>query len=425
MARLHEFEAKVLFGEAGIPLPKGKVAASPAQVAAAAVEIGFPVAVKAQVQVGKRGKAGGIRFAANLAETEAAARALLGASIHGHRVERVLVEKKLDIEREHYLGILSNPMTRTPTLVFAASGGVDVEAAAAAGGVGVATLDIDMLDGLRPYMALDILRKAGVSGPAMMPLAQMATRLYEVYRRYDCTLAEINPVAVTAAGVVAADARINLDDDALFRHPELGIERSEEVGDRQPTAIERIAGKIDEHDHRGSAHFVQIDPDGSLARAQGKISIGFDGVGTGVSLATLDELVPLGFLPKNFCDTSGNPTASKLYRITRVILSQPEIEGYVFVSCLSSQQLDNTARGIVKAFLEIWRATGGQPNIPCVLCFRGAWDETALAMFERHGIATGRWVRLLGRDATERDVAHAFRDLHAEWRRAGGGRAVA
>jgi len=135
---------------------------------------------------------------------------------------------------------------------------------------------------------------------------------------------------------------------------------------------------------------------------------------TGVSLTTLDELVPLGFLPKNFCDTSGNPTASKLYRITRVILAQPDIEGYVFISCLSSQQLDNTARGIVKAFKEVF--PGGQPNIPCVLCFRGAWDETALALFDEHGIADSPWVRLMGRDTTEREVASAFRDLHARWR---------
>jgi succinyl-CoA synthetase beta subunit len=415
MARLHEFEAKALFAEAGIPTPPGKIVASAVEASAAGDEIGYPVVLKAQVRAGGRGKAGGIRFADDRAAATAAAVALLGSSLHGHAVDRLLVERKLDIEREHYLGVFSNPAIRAPTLIFAEAGGVDVEEALARGD-GVATMDIDLIEGVRPYMTLDMLRKAGVKGATLMPLALIATRLFEVYRRYDCTIAEINPVALTERGAMAVDARISIDDDALFRHPELGLEASEEVGDRPPTAFERIAARIDAHDHRGSAHFVQIDPDGSLAAAEGKVSIGFDGVGTGVSLATMDELVPLGFLPMNFCDTSGNPTASKLYRITRVILSQPGIEGYVFVSCLSSQQLDNTARGIVKAFKELYRETGGQPNLPCVLCFRGAWDETALAMFEQHGIAKGRWVRLLGRDATERDVALAFRNLHAEWR---------
>ena len=116
----------------------------------------------------------------------------------------------------------------------------------------------------------------------------------------------------------------------------------------------------------------------------------------------------------NFCDTSGNPTASKLYRITKVILAQPMIEGYVFASCLSSQQLDNTARGIVKAFKEIFGMRG--PTIPCVFSFRGAWDETALAMFEEHGITSSPLVRLLGRDSTEHDIAVAFSELHQKWR---------
>ena len=165
---------------------------------------------------------------------------------------------------------------------------------------------------------------------------------------------------------------------------------------------------------------MQIDPDGSLAKAQGKISIGFDGIGTGVSMAVMDELVPLGFLPMNFCDTSGNPTGSKLYRITKAILAQPLIEGYVFASCLSSQQLDVTARGIIKAFREIFAPHGGAPTIPCVFSFRGAWDDVALELFHRHGLDAHRWVRVLRRDSTERELAQTFKDLHERWRAARG-----
>jgi succinyl-CoA synthetase beta subunit len=135
----------------------------------------------------------------------------------------------------------------------------------------------------------------------------------------------------------------------------------------------------------------------------------------------MDELVPLGFYPVNFCDTSGNPVASKLYRVTKLIFSQPGIEGYVFVSCVSSQQLDNTARGIIKALKEIYPETGGQPNIPSVFCFRGAWDEDALRLLDEHGISKGRWVRALGRDATEREAAEAFAALHGRWQQETGG----
>lgn len=415
MARLLEFEAKQLFAAAGMPVPAGDVAATPEDARRIASELGGRVAVKAQVPIGKRAAAGGIRLTDTADEAAAATEDLVGADLLGFQVERVLVEARHDISEEYYLAVFSNPTTRTPTVIFSRSGGTGVEDAAAEAN-GLATLDVDLVDGVRLYHAYDLLGRAGVSRSQLVPLAQIVVRLFETYRRYDCTLAEINPLAVTENGLLAIDARIGIDDDALFRHRDLGIEATEEVGDRLPTAFEEIAGKIDANDHRGSAHFVQIDPDGSLAREGGKVPIGFDGVGTGVSLTAMDELVPLGFLPKNFCDTSGNPTASKMYRITRIILSQPGIEGYVFVSCLSSQQLDNTARGIVKAFKEIYSETGGAPNLPCVLCFRGAWDETALQMFEDHGIAQGAWVRLLGRDATEREVALAFRDLHTEWR---------
>lgn len=411
MARLVEHEAKRLLRAVGIATPGGKVAASVNDAVTIAAGIGYPVALKAQVAIGKRGKAGAIHFAANADETKARAGALIGRTVHGRTVREILVEQRLTIEREHYLAVLSNPASKTPTVIFARRGGVDVEEAQH--GDGLATHDVDLTIGFRLHHALDLVRAAGISGRTLPQLARMACQLYDAYRRYDCTLAEINPVAMTAGGPIAADARIELDDDALSRHPELGVADTGEVGDRSRTPLETIAALIDAHDHRGSAHFVQIDPDGTLASAQGKVSIGFDGVGTGVSLAVLDELVAEGFLPKNFCDSSGNPTASKMYRITRIILSQPDIAGYVFVTPLSSQQLDNTARGIVKAFKELY--PGGQPNIPCVLCFRGAWDETALAMFEEHGIARSPLVRLLGRDTTERDVAAAFAALYREW----------
>jgi succinyl-CoA synthetase beta subunit len=138
-------------------------------------------------------------------------------------------------------------------------------------------------------------------------------------------------------------------------------------------------------------------------------------VGTGVSLTAMDELVRQGFFPANFCDTSGNPPASKLYRATRIILGQPDLGGYFFISCISSQQLDNTARGIIKGFKERYPKTGGVPDMPSLLVFRGAWEEEAIDLFRQHGIA-GPSVRILGRESSERDAVRIFGELYERFR---------
>ena len=353
-----------------------------------------------------------------------AAQRLFATPLYGWPVTELLIEAKCAIERELYVAVISDSAARAPLMIVSTSGGVEVEAAAAAGTGTTVSATVDMRRGAPVYWCLDVVRTLPLPEPVLLALARVLARLYDVYRRNDCTIAEVNPLAITERGLIALDARIAIDDDAVFRHPELELERSQEVGDREPTALELAAAKIDEHDHRGSTHFVQIDADGSLAKAQGKISIGFDGIGTGVSMAVMDELVPLGFLPMNFCDTSGNPTGSKLYRITKAILAQPLIEGYVFASCLSSQQLDVTARGIIKAFAEIFAPHGGAPTIPCVFSFRGAWDDVALDLFRRHGLDAHPWVRVLGRDSTERDLAQTFKDLHERWRAARGAATV-
>jgi succinyl-CoA synthetase beta subunit len=418
--KLLEYRGKALLRAAGIATPDGRVATTAADARRSAETIGFPVALKAQILAGKRGLGGGIAFANDAAEAEATAQRLLATPLYGWPVTELLIESKSAIERELYAAVISDTAARAPLMIVSTSGGVDVEAAAAAGTATTVSAAVDMRRGAPVYWCLDVVRTLPLPEATLVALARVLSRLYDVYRRNDCTIAEINPLAITARGLIALDARIAIDDDAVFRHPELELERSQEVGDRDATALELAASKIDENDHRGSTHFVQIDPDGSLAKAQGKISIGFDGIGTGVSMAVMDELVPLGFLPMNFCDTSGNPTGSKLYRITKAILAQPLIEGYVFASCLSSQQLDVTARGIIKAFAEIFAPHGGAPTIPCVFSFRGAWDDVALGLFHRHGLDAHPWVRVLGRDSTERDLAQTFKELHERWRAARG-----
>ncbi len=421
MARLLEYQGKELLKKSKIKVPRGEVVESMERAVAAALEIGFPVMVKAQVFRGGRGKAGGIHKAEDMTSLDKICRTLLGNEVGGLKVEKLLVEEKLDIKKEVYLAITGDPQTRKPVLIFSETGGVDIEEVARNNPEKVVSQTIDILEGLYDYQARNAIRKCpGLDGREMVKCAEAATGLFLVYRGYDCKLVEINPMVITTGGeLLAADARVDVDDDAVWRHPELGLTAAEEAGDRPSTLLEMEAGCIDEGDHRGSAHFVQIDPDGAYAEETGKISIGFNTVGTGCGLTLLDEIVPLGYYPVNFCDTSGNPTSLKMYAATRIIFSQPGINGYIFVTGVAAQLLDNTARGIIKALLELYPGTGGQPNIPCVFVFRGRSDEVALQLFEEHGISKSPMVKMMGRWATEKDAARAFDELYRKFQPVG------
>ncbi len=423
MARLYEFQGKQLLGKMKITVPTGRLADSPEEAREAAEELAQPVVLKSQVLSGGRGKAGGIRFAPSPDDAEAMASGLLGTKIKGIAVRRILVEEKLPIRKELYVGVTADPSARTPVIIFSSSGGIDIEELAHTSPEKVITHRVNILRGLREYEARDIVRKAeGITRDQITALGSVMKNLYDLYRKYDCKLVEVNPLVITDEGkCVAADARIDIDDDAVFRHQELGLAAAEETGERPPTKIEIAAGKIDEGDYRGTAHIIQLYPDVSPLREMGKIPIAFDCVGTGTSLTTMDELVDLGYYPVNFADTSGNPTSSKLYRATKIILSQPGIEGYLFVSCVSSQQLDNTARGIIKALKELYPDTDGKPNIPMVLTFRGGWDEEAISLFKEHGVSDSLLVKILGRDATERDSVLEFDALYKMWKIMTGG----
>lgn len=417
MAKLLEHQGKEIFSRFKIPIPKSQLSGSVKEAQRAAQEIGYPVVVKAQVFAGKRGHAGGVRIVENEEELTTAAEDILSTSIHGLDVSYLLIEKKMDVKQELYVGITADPIKRSPVILVCTKGGVDIEEVARDDPQAIQKLNVDILRGIYSYDALNLLRNVdNLSSKEKFGVARIICSLYEIYRAYDCKLAEINPLGVCGEGIIALDARIDIDGDALGRHAELGIDHAEEAGNRSSTLLEQIASTIDEGDHRGTVHFVQVDPDLAYIHQENLIPFGFDCVGAGASLTMMDELVPMGFYPVNFCDSSGNPVGSKLYRITKVIFSQPGIQGYVFVSCVSSQQLDNTARGIIKALKEMYPDTDGQPNIPTVLAFRGAWDSDAIKMLADHKISAGRWVRVLGRNATEHEAAAIFNQLYQEWR---------
>lgn len=422
MARLLEYEGKTLFAKHRIPVPKGKMATSPGEALEAARELGKPVAIKAQVLSGERGKAGGIKLADTPEEAEKAAEEILAQKIGGFPVEKVLVEEKLNIDQELYLAVTSNASTRAPIAIFSMTGGMDIEEEKETHPEQIFTEDISILHGFYQFDALNMLRRVpGLSSNEMNRYASILASLYSIYRQYDCKLVEINPLAATADGLVAADARVDIDDDAIWRHPELGIDISEEAGAREPTLLEIAAGQIDDGDHRGSAHFVQIDPEAEYAQRNNKIPIGYNCVGTGCAITLFDEIYPLGYYPVDFCDTSGNPPSIKMYAATKIVFSQPAIRGYLMVTGMAAQLLDNTARGIIKALKELYPETGGKPNIPCLLCFRGRSDEVAVRLFEEHGISDSPYFSVLGRYNTEKSAAEEFDRLYKKWVKETGG----
>ncbi|HDI53188.1 MAG TPA: ATP-grasp domain-containing protein, partial [Candidatus Bathyarchaeota archaeon] len=219
--RLLEWEAKEVFRDYGIPTPRGRIASTPEEVREVAEEIAQPVAVKAQIPVGGRGKAGGILFADTPEEAEEAAGRLLGSTIRGVEVREVLVEERLKIERELYLGVVVDRSSRSYTALATSEGGVEIEEVAARTPEKIIRLTIDPLERLRPHQARWMVKQIGLEGRRMLKAADILVKLYRLAVEMDAELTEINPLAVTPEGLMAADARLNIDDNALWRHRDL------------------------------------------------------------------------------------------------------------------------------------------------------------------------------------------------------------
>ena len=287
--KIHEYQAKQIFARYGVPIPPGEVATAPAEARAIAERIGRPVVVKAQVHVGGRGKAGGIRLAANPTEAEARAREILGMEIKGLTVEKVLVEAAAEIAAEYYLGITLDRAARRNVVMVSAAGGVDIEEVAAATPEKIARAWIYPELGLTDFQIRELCFRAGFDRAVHGEAARFLRALATVYDELDCSLAEINPLVVTRQGsLLAADAKIDIDDNALFRHPELADWREESHED----PLEAEAAR------RGLA-YVRLGGD-----------IGIIGNGAGLVMATLDEVKDAGGSPANFLDIGGGARAA-------------------------------------------------------------------------------------------------------------------
>ncbi|MFH0848608.1 MAG: ATP-grasp domain-containing protein [archaeon] len=378
LVRLHEYQGKQVLKDAKIPVPSGKAAATPAEAKQIAEQIGKPVAVKAQIWATGRFAAGGIKFADTPAEAEKFAAQLLGSEIKNMKVEKVLVEERLDIAEEYYAGVIvdTSAAKRAPVVIFSSKGGSGVEEIVAKYPQNVARMTVDVIRGVRGYDGIQLAFDAGLRGEKLRTVSSVVSNLYEAFVKADARAAEINPLVMTKDGkICAADCRISVDDSAVFRHPEFEIKVPRESV-RLPTELEAISWTIEEGDYRGNSYLGQMVD----IPIREKGVIGYHGIGGGGAILGVDALQRQGLKNATYSDTSGNPTASKCYRIAKLILSIPNIEGYMLGGFIvANQEQWHHAHGIVKALRE---EVANRPGFPVLLLLCGNREKEAIQILK-------------------------------------------
>jgi succinyl-CoA synthetase beta subunit len=326
---LHEFQGKELFRRFGIPVSEGRLARNAEDARAAAEELGGRVVVKAQVLTGGRGKAGGIKVAETPADAEARAAEILGMDIRGHVVEKVWVERASEIAREYYLSIAFDRSAKQPLCMFTTRGGVDIEEVAASSPDALVRLHVDPLEGFHPWHARRLVYEAGVADPAeQKQIVAIAAKLYQTFVGCDAMLCEINPLVVTTEGEVRAlDSKFTVDDNALFRHPDLAEMR--DVGAADP--LEALAREL-------GVTYVKLDGD-----------VGVLGNGAGLTMATVDVVTFVGGRPADFCDLGGGGDAQGVVDALEVIARDPQVRSIFFNIFGGITRCDEVARGILQA----------------------------------------------------------------------------
>jgi succinyl-CoA synthetase beta subunit len=331
---LHEYQSKGIFARYGIPVPSGKVAATPAEAKTFAQELGGRVVVKSQVLTGGRGKAGGIKLANNPDEVEQLARQILAMTIRGLPVRKVLIDPAANIQSEIYLGITNDRAARKPVLMASAAGGVDIEEVARTTPEKIIRTHIDPLMGLRDYQARDVAIGMDLPREQWSQFIDIAHKLWEVYCDNDATLAEINPLIITGDGkLMALDGKMSIDDNALAvgRHPELEAMRDLDVEE---------ASEIEAKEHELS--YIKLDG-----------NIGCMVNGAGLAMTTMDVIKLYGGSPANFLDIGGGAGPDKVAAAFRIILKEPNVKAILINIFGGITRCDDVARGILTAMSEV------------------------------------------------------------------------
>jgi succinyl-CoA synthetase beta subunit len=326
---LYEYQGKQLFARFGIPVSDGRLAASAEEARAAAEELGGHVVVKAQVLTGGRGKAGGIKLADSPEDAAQKAEEILGMDIRGHVVRQIWIEKASEIAKEYYLSVTFDRGEKKPLFMLTTEGGVDIEEVAERSPEALARLHVDPLVGFQPFQARWLCFTAGVNDPdEQKQVIALVGRLYDAFVGADAMLCEINPLIVTPDGEVKAlDSKFTVDDNALFRHPDIAEMRDLDAGDPQ----ERLA-------REKGVTYVKLDGE-----------IGILGNGAGLVMSTLDVIAQVDGRPANFCDLGGGGGAEGVVDALEVITSDAQVEAILFNIFGGITRCDEVARGILEA----------------------------------------------------------------------------
>ena len=376
--KLHEHETKRLFAERGIPIPPGDIASSPSGARRVAERLGVPVVVKAQVLTGGRGKAGGIRLARTLVEAEVAAQEILAMELKGLPVRRVLVEQAAEVQRELYLGMVVDRASARSVLVASSEGGVEIEAVARAAPAAIHRITLEPLLGLRGYQTLAMAKAIGLPRLQHSEFDRIARALCGVYQDSDARLAEINPLVVDSAGaLIAVDGKVVLDENALFRHPELASLRDLEA----EMAAEREA-------REAGLSYVKLDG-----------NIGCMVNGAGLAMATMDVVQQFGGAPANFLDIGGGASPARVAVALRLMLSDPALRAVLFNIFGGITRCDEVAKGIVEVLTSV------RPNVPLVARLVGTNEAEGRDILHASGLAIETAVGLT--DAARKVVAAA------------------
>ena len=326
--KLHEYQAKSLFADAGIPVPDSRLATSVDEALGAVDEIGYPAAIKAQVHVGGRGKAGGIKIATDREEAEQYADEILGMDLKGYTVDQVLVEAGVDFVDELYVGVTMDRGEGKPVLMVSTEGGVNIEEVAESNPDAIAREHVDPAFGLHPYQARKVVYEAGVDADVALDVASILSTLYDLYEENDASEIEVNPVMITGdRDVVAADAVMNIDEDALFRQPDLAEMAEASYEDD----LERKAGEY-------GFDYVRLSG-----------NVGIIGNGAGLVMTTLDLVDYYGGAPANFLDIGGGAKAERVTQALDMVFSDDNVDAVVFNIFGGITRGDEVAKGINEA----------------------------------------------------------------------------
>ncbi|BDZ67591.1 ADP-forming succinate--CoA ligase subunit beta [Methanobacterium ferruginis] len=347
--KIHEYQAKEIFRSGGIPITRSIVAETPEEAEKAAIKIGKPVAIKSQVLVGGRGKAGGIKFAEDPKMAYQLTKELLGTQIRGETVKKVLVEEMLEIQDEFYMSVAVDRSARKPLIMVSMAGGVDIEEVASKTPEKIVKYYLDPLDQFLPYQAREIAHKMGVNNSLISQVGGIIWKLYQIFHSFDANIVEINPLVLTRDGLIAADAKLDIDDDSLYRHQDLAQLRTEPRDE-----------------------FAYVKLDGNIAVI---------GNGAGLTLTGMDMLKLYGGKPATFLDIGGGASQENIARALNLVISNPQVK-VVFLNVLGGiTRADDVANGVITVLKESER------EVPLVIRLTGTNEEEGQRILTAAGVS--------------------------------------